>query len=110
MALLIPTSRTSPNYEQRTTLDGREYVLRFRWSERSESWYLQLLDSDENVLTGMVRIVLNLDLLRLHRNVDGIPPGEIRAVDASGDELRPGFNELGERVRLLYRTESEVSS
>lgn len=109
MALkLIPTSRVSPNYQQRTTLDGKEYVLRFRWSERSSCWYLQVLDSNENVLTGLLRIILNLNLLRLHRTTDGVPPGAILAVDNSSREERPGFAELGDRVRLIYLTEDEL--
>lgn len=103
-ARIIPTSSTLSNYSQRTTLSGKEYVLEFRWSERSSSWYLRLLDSDGNILTGLLRIVLNMSLLRLHRPNDALPPGDIVAIDTSGDLERPEFDELGKRIKLAYVT------
>lgn len=102
----IPTSSELPSYSQRTTLDGREYVLEFDWSERAGAWYLRLLDVDRIALTGRKRVVLNTDLLRLHRRTEGVPPGRLVALDLSGSGLPPAFDELGSRVVLLY-TEAE---
>jgi len=108
----IPTSSELPLYTQRTTLDGVDYILRFDWNARSETWFLQLFDSDEVQLTGMIRIVLGLPLLRLHHATPGVPPGDIIAIDPAvqiGEgQVRPAFAELGSRVRLLYVEASEL--
>ena len=43
---LVPTRPGVPDYSQRTSLDGRTYLLTFRWNEREESaWYLSLADN-----------------------------------------------------------------
>lgn len=98
----IPTSSTLASYTQRTTLDGVEYVLRFEWMERSSSWFVKLSDREENELTGFIPITLELDLLRLHHSTEGVPRGPLIALDHSDTKTRPGFAELGGRVRLVY--------
>jgi hypothetical protein len=53
--IIIPTSITKSNYVQNTTLDGVEYVLRFRWNQRESKWYLAIELPDETVLVAGTR-------------------------------------------------------
>lgn len=38
----------TPNQRQRVTLDGTEYVLKFRWRERTQGWYISIYHADES--------------------------------------------------------------
>lgn len=93
---------TRGNFSQRTILDGREFLLTFRWNQREAKWYLSIADANEVPIIQGVKIVLNFPLLTKRIVDERRPPGDIMAVDSSGDERDPGFNDLGERVRLLY--------
>ena len=95
-------ANTRGNYSQRTVLDGREYLLTFRWNQREAKWYLSIADSEEAPIVSGVKVVLNFPLITNRVRDIRRPPGEIFAVDPSGDERDPGFNDLGARVRLLY--------
>lgn len=100
---IIPTS-TAPFYEQVCSLDGVDYTLRFRWSQRESRWYLDI----PGVLEG-VKIVANFGLLGGHVPGAARPPGEILAFAPEGDDAPPGLEELGagKRVVLLYLEESD---
>ena len=113
MAILrIPVAQEVPVYQQRTTLDGVDYFLRFDWNARSETWFFQLFDADNVKLTGMIRVVIGVPLLRLHHATPGVPPGDIVAIDTGAligeGQTRPTFDDIGTRVRLLYLEESEL--
>ncbi len=126
MILVVPTTSAHPDYTQRTSLDGREYVLRFIYNEREQRWYLDLFDGDETPLALGLKLVANWNLLR--RETDArLPPGELYAIDLSGtvdeqaavdlDTVRilqiardPGRDDLGAdgRVALVYLDAEEL--
>lgn len=92
---------TRGSYTQRTVLDGREYLLRFRWNQRAAKWYLSIYDQNEIPIYEGIKIVTNFPLLG-YRIVDARrPPGEIIAVDVTSDR-DPGLYDLGSRVVLMY--------
>lgn len=102
-AYRIPTSTdpTFPSYTQRTTLDGREYVLGFDWNARDLSWYFSISDEDGAPILVGRKIVLDYPLL--DRLVDDrAPPGAIVALDLSGRNEPPQLDDLGTRVILYY--------
>jgi hypothetical protein len=109
MVLEIPTTPGDPAYTQRTTLDGVEYFFEFRWNERDGAWYMHIADVDEQHIRSGIRIVLRWPLLR--RVTDPRrPPGSIMAIDTSGQDLAPGLNDLGARVKLLYLDAAEIAA
>ncbi|MFW6031645.1 MAG: phage baseplate plug family protein [Myxococcota bacterium] len=112
MAVLrIPTSTSSevPNYRQRTTLDGRQYVLRFRWNVRGAYWTIDVHDSSDNPIASGVKVVPGWDLLKLVTDPRK-PPGVLMAVDMTGDGEAPGIEQLGRDVVLYYFDEDEVDA
>jgi hypothetical protein len=109
MALEIPTSTELPSYVQRTTLEGREYVLAFDWNEREGRWFFDVLDSEETPLAVGLKVVVGFPLLR--RKTDPrLPPGDFLAIDTSDTGADPGFAELGGRVRLCYLEAAELGT
>lgn len=99
---------TRGNFSQRTILDGREYVLTFRWNQREAKWYLSIADTNEAPIVQGVKIVINFPLLTNRIVDERRPPGEIFAVDPSGEERDPGLYDLGARVRLLYIEAADI--
>lgn len=99
----IPIRRAGRNFTQRTTLDGIEYGLRFRWSQLEQRWYFDLLDSEGDLIAGCIKIIVNRDLLYSRRGHAGVPQGELRAIDGSSAPVDPGLEELGDAIPLIYR-------
>lgn len=101
--LAIKLSPGTPNYRQRTMLDGVEYMLDLRWSQLEEKWYLDLRDASGELLIGCIKLVVNFPLLRgRRRHVDGIPAGELFVADNRPFPADPGLDELGDSHRLEY--------
>lgn len=108
MSLLIPTLTDGTEaYDQRTQLEGVEYLLAFRYNLRRELWTISIRALDGRaILTGQsvhVGIVLN------RRAVQG-PPGVLLAISETGDLGSPQLHELGARVKLCYLTTAEVAA
>lgn len=93
---------TAPSFTQRSHLDGREYVLAFRWSQREERWYLDLSDVNGALLVGSIKLVLFTPLLKFCRGVPGLPPGQLTLVDNRPTPAPPKIDELGTVAHLIY--------
>jgi len=106
-AISTETDSTRGNYTQRTVLDGREYLLRLRWNERSEKWYLSIYDQDESPIYEGIKVVVNFPLLGARIVDERRPPGELMALDPSSDR-DPGLYDLGSRVVLCYVDAADI--
>jgi hypothetical protein len=107
--LTISLAPGIPSYRQRTVLDGREYVLELRWSQREERWYLDLRTAAGDLLAGAIKLVTGWPLLYRFRTVEGLPPGELMVVDLRADAADPGLDELGDVALLCYLTADEIA-
>lgn len=100
--------------EQRTTLDGEDYIFRFWLNQRESRWFFDLYDADRVLIAGGIKIVPNIDLLDRVRSDSRRPPGVIMALDvlSKGESPRtpisPGPDDLGDRVQLLYFDAEEL--
>lgn len=105
-------TREDPYYTQRTRLEGRDYVLTFRYNEREERWYLDLADDEESYIAVGIKLVANWSLLHPYRYDARTPPGQLNVADISGDGSPPTLFELGEgkRCQLLYWTREELDA
>jgi|GEM_PF-1435203 len=101
---VLPTVVGNPHYVMRTRLDGRDFILRFIWNQRQDRWYFDILSTAEEPIAVGIKIVANWPLLRFHRWDKRLPPGELMAIDLSGDRSPPRLNELaiGKRCELTY--------
>lgn len=120
MSVQIPTSTTLSDYRQTTTLDGRDYILRFLFNQREATWFLSVFDEQEDPIVEGVKIVANWPLLRLVQDARA-PAGVLFAFDttapdaviAAGEKTLaedPGLGDLGERVILTYFTRAEIDA
>ncbi len=102
--LLIPTSPGVPYYTQKTRFEGRDFILKFYYNERESRYYLGIYDEQEDPILVGLKIVANWPLLRHYGYEPRLPPGELMAIDLTGDGTPPTLDELGEgkRVELTY--------
>lgn len=107
MSLVLPTlSDGTEAFDQRTQLDGVEYLFSFRYNLRRELWSFSIDALDGRpILTGQT-VHVGVPLSR--RAVRG-PPGLFLAISETDDLTSPTLHELGERVKLVYLTAAEVA-
>lgn len=106
----FPRGEENAHCVQRTTLDGRDYIVRADYNQRESRWYLSLHDqTDDPILSGKA-VVVGWDLLRLVVD-ERRPPGRLYALDYSGTGHDPGLDEIGPglRVELVYADADEVA-
>lgn len=118
MAILEIPTRTdgTPHYEQRTALEGVDYLFTFRFGERRGGWVFDLETLEGvTILSGQLVICLQ-DMLRRCAMPER-PPGQLWAMNVSepdegGTNALPGLFDLGGpdgRCRLYY-TESTTAA
>lgn len=109
MIFQLQTLENNPFWEQETVLDGKRYLLTFKYNQRQDAWYLDIADVTGEPIASSRRLVA--DWVMMPRVVDERRPGgRIYTVDTSGGGVDPGLLELGERVLVMYLDAEEVSA
>lgn len=110
MPVIIPTEPLVPNYRQRTTIDGRDYILVFRHNQRTGRWFMDIYDQDESLIKGGVKLVAGSPLASYVRDVR-MWPGIMMVIDQENEPpgpTDPSLCNLGTRFLLAYATGDEV--
>jgi len=102
MALLIIPVTNEPWSEVKAKLDGKVYVLTFRWNTRDGAWFMDLADADGAILKPGIKLVCDWPLTAFRDTDPGLPPGMLSMFDTSGGQIDPTLDDLGTRVLLLY--------
>lgn len=106
--LLISLPSGIPHFDVQAELDGVTYTLELDWNVRLGAWFLRVLDEFASaVLVGDQRLGANFPLALYQTGRS--PPGLLSVVDASGQGLDPGFDDLGRRVQLTYKPLAELT-
>lgn len=101
MALQRLNTIPYPLVTQQSDLDGVTYSMRFRWSERSLVWHLDLRTLDDEPIALSVALVTAWPLLA--RVVSPIrPPGELVLLDLVGPAEPATLEGFGDRWVLFY--------
>jgi hypothetical protein len=96
-------------WSQTTTLDGREFVVRFTWNQRDGHWYVDLADQDDAAIVSGRALTLGVTLLAGVTDARR-PAGDLAVLDTTGaNDLDPGFADLGARFQLVYFTAADFA-
>ncbi len=95
----VPFEKNLAFYETTIVLSGQVYELKFRWTTRLPSWYLDI----GTILQG-VKIVNGIDLLAPYHYIDELPSGQLVAFRQSGTSSKPFFDNIGigKAITLVY--------
>lgn len=97
----IPAFQDVPSWQQRTALDGRDYLLTFTWNERASRWFLDIADQDGVAIATSLCLVVGVPLIQLSLD-ERRPPGELVLIDTSGADADPDLDTLATTAALLY--------
>lgn len=110
MSRIIPTL-SGPDaveaYDQRTALEGVEYLWEFRYNLRRELWTFSIRALDGTPILMSQSIVVGIPL---NRRAVGGPPGVLIAVSETENIDPPTMLELGDRVKLCYVSADELAA
>ena len=101
---VIPTTtdQFAAPFDERVTLSGKPYTLRFQWSNRGQVWKLAIFDDGGALQLGGISIVNGWPLLLAYHSNATLPPGEFIALASTMPELDAQRGDLGSRVVLYY--------
>ena len=104
----IPLTSEFANFQFQTTLELQVYGFSFAWNSRYERWSMSLFDGNDTPLVQGI-VVMSGPIILSQYVYEGMPPGKIVFVDTSGEDIDPGRNDLGDRVRMFYITSDDES-
>ena len=104
---IIPTRSDLGAYFFQIELDRIVFTLRFQFNDREGFWYFDLIGADAQVIRGSIKVVSNFPLLRLITDL-ARPPGEIIALDTTGQGIEATLESLGSEVLLAYEDAATV--
>jgi len=106
--LTIPLSR-SPKQAMTTTLGGRSFRLRVRWSTVMEAWYLDVQRPDGTALLSGQRLVVSWPIFVGSPDAGGFEEGSfLMALDQSGQNLEAGRDSWGVTHHLAWMTRDDA--
>lgn len=105
----IPLPQDVSHFVQQAILDNVTYTLRCHYNERENSWYMDLLDVEQNPIVCGRKLVADWPLLHRSRHTS-LPPGQLYMVDLSDAGIDPSLADIGSRVILVYADEVEMAA
>jgi len=98
----LPVRSDIPAYQFRQELDGSVYTLRFRWSERSCRWIMDIADEQNTDIIVGLPIHTERDVKSRFVG-EGVPPGDFISLDLAGNQRSPDRDTFGTDVKLFYQ-------
>lgn len=106
MAILeIPIRSDLPAYNFQINLEGTVFTLHFRYNSRSERWFMDINDTDDEQIVVGIPLLYGLPLVDRYKD-ERLPLGRFIIVDETGEERNPTRDGFGTDFKLLYQ-ESE---
>ena len=97
----VDSSQDFSKMKFRTTLEDTDYILRFRWNTRMESWIMDIYDAEENSLNTGIAMRVDSNVTQKHIQT-GLPRGLIVFSDTEGNHTEATFDSLGDTVLCLH--------
>ncbi len=102
----ILTRSDIPAYFQRVSLDGVIFILSLRYNRRTDAFYMDIQDEEENdILMGLP---VQVDVPMLYRFVkENQPKNDFVPVNSVSDDTTFTRDLLGGDVQLLYNEDDQ---
>jgi len=108
MAVVIYPTFTDSRWTMQVSVDRSIYRFNVNYNDRSDRWFYDIYDQDENpIVTGQTFVLfypLNFGFID-----ERLPVGRFSVIDAKGEivsePVRDAWAEDGQNFRLVYITE-----
>lgn len=109
MARLIPAP-DGPISVQSVQLEGTTYQVTQRWNDRAQTWFCDVADANGTPIADGLALRADQPVGMFIRTLEGGWPGILMCQDTSAQGLDPAYEDLGERVELVYLEAAEVAA
>jgi len=97
----MPVRSDIPAYDMQVELESRLYNMTVRYDTRMSRWILDIYDENSSPIIVGVPILTKIPLLRRFKDTR-LPPGDLIALDESGEDKQAARDDLGNDVKLFY--------
>jgi len=105
---ILPITADVSNFSEEITLENVPFRFDFVFNNRSNQWSMSVLNINLTPIVEGIKLVLNYGMFEQFRSYD-LPPGELYAIDSTGDEIEITRTNLGNTVLLIYILEDQVT-
>jgi uncharacterized protein DUF6983 len=109
MAKIVPVIPNVNAFSVRMPLDDEFFTATLRWNDRAQRWYMDLADSQGTLLAAGLAVVSDTPLTAHLTHRTGMPRGIFVVVDGTGSGADADFDELGQRVDIVYLEEADLT-
>ena len=106
---MIPFTPSDNNYRLSVSLGDTKYLFDVYWNARDLAWYFDLLQDDETPIAYGIKVVLGVSGGLGARSQDPFfTQHRLTAIDTSGQDIDAAYDDLGARIVVVHRTQSEL--
>lgn len=98
----LPVRNDVAAYRFRVELDDEPFIFTFRYNPRHGRWFMDLQIAEGDVIFYSRAVVLNDDILKPFRGVQGAPNGPLIITDLSNENVEPDDNTFGDEVAVIF--------
>lgn len=95
-------------FRESYNLDGTIYFLVLKYNSRSQSWFLNIQDAEQNCLSCSLKLNTGALMLKHSRHVSGLPEGDFLTVQTSSSDSVINFDNFGDEFKLYYYSSDEL--
>lgn len=99
----IPIESIEPFFDLRIDILNIEYILELSWNNEGNFWTISMFTADKTPIFLCRKLILNYDIFS-YCSHPLLPQGNLRAVDESNTLKECDFDDLGNRIKLIYST------
>lgn len=106
---ILELDPTQEYVETQFQLDGETFTFLVRWNERIDSWILSIYETDGTPIAVGRRITVG-NFLFPWLVGSNRPSGQLMALDTKEEDVDPGHDDMGTRVKLFYIDAEEMEA
>lgn len=97
----IPIENIEPSFTLSIEISEKEYIIELSFNSENDFWTISLFTAGKIPIFQSKKIVLNYNLFSFCSH-PLLPSGSLRAIDTSNTLRECQYEDLGNRVKLIY--------
>lgn len=94
-----------------STIEGKVYRFRVRWSTGGETWSLDIADADSNPIILSRKLFPPHNITRIYKSDPRLPQaGDFWCIDSADVSHRPTLESLNDTFKIMYIPTADITS